>query len=155
MAIKTRMIKYLFSILLILTANIGYSQSVDEIIKELEGFGTIITTTNFDGSKSRQMELLDQLKATASEETLHSLLKQNKDPIVKIFSYWSLNSPKTIDLNSLFTPEDKDKQITIIRGCFVENTSMFAIFKKNIRLKTNNFILSNLNNISDSTNSNE
>ena len=111
------------------------AQSTEEIITELKSYGNTINTTNFDGSKSRQMQLLDQLRVTSSDGELLNLLQNSNHALVKVFSFWSLNSPSKSVIQDIINKEKEEMQeITIIRGCFTENTSVFSIIQNNISL---------------------
>ena len=104
-----------------------------DIVSELETYGPVITTTTFTGAKSRQMILLEQLKQNATNEELLQLV-DHEHPIVKIFSFWSMHEPSKPTLTSFFTNEENNQEITIIRGCFVEKTSLFSILTNDSQL---------------------
>lgn len=120
------------------------AQTVQEIVSELEDYGKTISTTNFDGSKSRQMILLEQLRTKAGQPELIELIKEHNNPMVKVFSFWSLDQTNKDIVNGFMNFEAEDKEIVIIRGCFAETTSLFSIFQKNILPNTKQ---NNLNNV--------
>ena len=106
-------------------------KSTNELLVELSEFGSTISTTNFDGSKSEQVILLEQLIETATPEELMAGL-QHKQPIARLFSYWAIPNKDELDFTKLvLTETEKEQEVTIINGCFVEKTTLGQLFKQN------------------------